>query len=115
MIADDTNQPLTVSEINRFIKSILTNQKELKNIWVKGEISNFSRSGNGHIYFSLKDTGSLIRCTFFSYSNQYYKGKPLQDGLEVQVLGSISVYEPGGTYSINVNKVEELEQLNQAH
>ncbi|MCB1190394.1 MAG: exodeoxyribonuclease VII large subunit [Leptospiraceae bacterium] len=108
MIVEETNQPLTVSDVNRFIKSILSSQKDLKNIWVKGEISNFTRSGNGHIYFSLKDPSSLIRCTFFSYSNQYYKGKPLKDGLEVQVLGSISVYEPGGTYSINVTKVEEL-------
>lgn len=101
-------KPFTVTEINRSIKNILSNQDNLKNIWVKGEISNYSRSSSGHIYFSLKDPISVIRCTYFSYSNKYYIGKPLKDGREIQVFGSISVYEQGGSYSINVNKIEEL-------
>lgn len=101
-------RPLSVSEVNRSIKSILLERRELKDIWVKGEISNYSPSGAGHIYFSLKDQTSVIRCTFFSFQNKNYKGKKLQDGMEVQVFGSINLYEPGGYYSINVARVEEL-------
>jgi exodeoxyribonuclease VII large subunit len=101
-------RPLSVSEVNRSIKSILLERKELKDIWIKGEISNYSPSGAGHIYFSLKDPTSVIRCTFFSFQNKNYKGKKLQDGMEVQVFGSINLYEPGGYYSVNVARVEEL-------
>ncbi len=101
-------RPLSVSEVNRSIKSILLERRELKDIWIKGEISNYSPSGAGHIYFSLKDPTSVIRCTFFSFQNKNYKGKKLQDGMEVQVFGSINLYEPGGYYSVNVARVEEL-------
>ena len=101
-------RPLSVSEVNRSIKSILLERKELKDIWIKGEISNYSPSGAGHIYFSLKDPTRVIRCTFFSFQNKNYKGKKLQDGMEVQVFGSINLYEPGGYYSVNVARVEEL-------
>ncbi|MDX1957661.1 MAG: exodeoxyribonuclease VII large subunit [Leptospiraceae bacterium] len=99
---------LTVSELNKSIKSILGERKELKNIWVKGEILNYSQSGTGHIYFNLKDSTSTIRCAFFSFQAQNYRGKKLKDGLEIKALGSISVYEPGGYYSFSVNKIEEL-------
>ncbi len=101
-------KPLSVSEVNRSIKSILLDRRELKDIWIKGEISNYSPSGAGHIYFSLKDATSVIRCTFFSFQNKNYKGKKLLDGMEVQVFGSINLYEPGGYYSVNVARVEEL-------
>lgn len=97
-----------VSEINATIKSIINDKPELKNIWVKGEISNYSSSSGGHIYFSLKDPASVIRCTFFSYANKNYKHILLEDGKEIQVYGSVSVYEQGGTYNINVTKVEVL-------
>lgn len=101
-------RPLSVSEVNRSIKSILLERRELKDIWIKGEISNYSPSGAGHIYFSLKDATSVIRCTFFSFQNKNYKGKKLRDGMEIQVFGSINLYEPGGYYSVNVSRVEEL-------
>jgi exodeoxyribonuclease VII large subunit len=98
----------SVSEVNANIKSILTSKPELKNIWVKGEISNLSTSGTGHTYFSLKEPNSLIRCTFFSYSRKNYKGKSLEDGMQVQVYGSITVYEPSGAYNLNVTQVQPI-------
>lgn len=98
----------TVTEITQRIKHHLQSNPELKDIWLEGEISNFSISGNGHIYFSLKDVNSLIRCTFFSYSNQKYKGLKLKDGLKVQVFGSINLYEPSGTYSLNVTQIQQI-------
>ncbi|MCB1158773.1 MAG: exodeoxyribonuclease VII large subunit [Leptospiraceae bacterium] len=98
----------TVSEINRNVKDTLNANPEFKNIWVRGEISNYSSSGTGHKYFSLKDSSSIIRCTFFSYAFRSYKGRPLKDGMEVQVYGNLSVYEAGGSYNINVNQLEEI-------
>ncbi|MCB1141754.1 MAG: exodeoxyribonuclease VII large subunit [Leptospiraceae bacterium] len=98
----------SVSEINRNLKNLINERQEFKNIWVQGEISNFSISGVGHSYFSLKDNNCVIRCTFFSSHFRNYKGKKLSDGMQVQVLGSLSVYEAGGTYNINVSRVDEL-------
>ncbi len=100
---------ITVSELNSFIKGLFTRTQDLKNVLVKGEISNLSaRSGSDHIYFSLKDKNSIIKCNFFSFQNRNYKGKPLQNGMEVLVSGNVSVYEVQGTYNIQVQTVEEL-------
>jgi len=100
---------LTVSDVNRLIKASLQEVDELKNIWVKGEVSNFSQTASsGHMYFSLKDNLSVIKCAFFSFQSKHYKGTPLKNGMEIRIFGSISVYEPGGYYSFSVQKVEEL-------
>lgn len=98
----------SVSDITRSIKQILGERQELKNIWIRGEISNVSLSGNGHLYFSLKDPGSIIKCNFFSYNYKNYKGSKIKDGLEVRVYGSVTVYEQGGQYNFNVARLEEL-------
>lgn len=100
---------LSVSEVNRLIKSKLQDSTEFKNIWVRGEISNHSQTNSsGHIYFSLKDTTSVIKCAFFSFQAKNYKGTPLRNGMEILVYGSVSVYEPGGYYSLTVQKIEEI-------
>ncbi len=100
---------LSVSEVNRIIKATLQESDGLKNIWVKGEISNFSQTASsGHMYFSLKDATSVIKCAFFSFQSKSYKGRPLKNGMEIRLFGSVSVYEPGGYYSLSVQKVEEL-------
>ncbi|XDD48733.1 exodeoxyribonuclease VII large subunit [Leptospira sp. WS92.C1] len=106
----EESKPLSVSEVTRILKTIITGSKDLKNIWVRGEISNYSKPNSGHIYFSLKDATSLIRCTFFNYSNKNYSGKPLSDGMEIQVYGAVTLYEAGGSYNLNVTRVEELGQ-----
>ncbi|EIE01557.1 exodeoxyribonuclease VII large subunit [Leptospira licerasiae] len=100
----------SVSEINSIVKQLLTGPDILRNIWIQGEISNYSKSHQGHIYFNLKDPKSLIACTFFSYSNGRYKGKPLENGMEIKAFGAVSVYEPRGQYNLNISKVEELGQ-----
>lgn len=100
---------LSVGEVNRLIKAKLQDSTEFKNIWVRGEISNHSQTNSsGHIYFSLKDTTSVIKCAFFSFQAKNYKGTPLRNGMEILVYGSISVYEPGGYYSLTVQKIEEI-------
>lgn len=102
------NKPLSVTDVNRIIKNIISGNDDIKNIWVKGEISNYSKASSGHIYFSLKDPGGVIRCTFFSFNNRNHQIKKLEDGMEVIVLGTVSVYEQGGSYNLNITKIEDL-------
>ncbi|TGK78287.1 exodeoxyribonuclease VII large subunit [Leptospira noumeaensis] len=106
---ETVDSSLSVSEVNRLIKSKLQDSPEFKNIWIRGEISNHSQTNSsGHMYFSLKDQASVIKCAFFSFQAKNYRGTPLRNGMEILVYGSVSVYEPGGYYSITVQKVEEI-------
>ncbi|MBE7411282.1 MAG: exodeoxyribonuclease VII large subunit [Leptospiraceae bacterium] len=104
------NKVFLVSEITKIVKTILTEEDILKNIWIRGEVSNLSFSSSGHIYFSLKDDNSILKCIFLSFNSNRYKGKKLQNGMEIQVNGGITVYEAGGYYNFNVTKVEEIGQ-----
>ena len=91
---------LSVSEVNRHIKSIITGDFILNNLQVKGEISNCKYHDNGHIYFTLKDKSSAIKAVLWKNTP-----KPdffLEDGMEVIVYGGVSLYEAGGYYQINV-------------
>ncbi len=98
----DRNNIFSVSEINLHIKNILENY--IPNLMVEGEIANFTRHRSGHIYFSLKDENSTIRCVFFrSYaSNLDFDPK---EGDKVICKGKITVFERGGNYQLNVTKM----------
>ena len=97
----------TVSDINQYIKALLSRDENLKFIYVKGEISNFKMASNGHFYFSLKDDKSLIGAMMFaSYANKA-TFKP-ENGQEVVVFGSIDAYPGRGTYQIIVYQMEEV-------
>lgn len=94
----------SVTEINSHIKSVIADDFALRNICIKGEISNCKYHDNGHIYFTLKDDNSSIRAVIWKTVK-----KPdfiLEDGLEVLVQGQISVYESGGYYQVNVREVK---------
>ena len=97
----------TVSDINQYIKAVLSNDENLKLIYVKGEISNFKMASNGHFYFSLKDDKSLIGATMFSNYASKCNFKP-ENGQEVVVFGSIDAYPGRGTYQIIVYQMEEV-------
>lgn len=105
-----SDKPLSVSELNKKISNLLSSSLEFRSIWVKGEISNFNIAPSGHFYFSLKDSTSNLKCTFFQGRSQSYSGRPLKNGMEVLAQGNINVYEPRGEYSLNVFKVEEVGQ-----
>jgi exodeoxyribonuclease VII large subunit len=92
----------TVSEINRHIKNVV--ESNIPQLFIEGEISNFKHHSSGHIYFSLKDNYSSIRCVFFSSYNKYLKIKP-KNGDKVICGGKITVYEVGGSYQLNVTKL----------
>ena len=93
----------SVSELTDDIKVLLENT--FPDVWVEGEISNFSQSQSGHIYFSLKDPKSTLRCVFFRGVNQGLKFG-LKDGLQCLAWGRINVYAPSGQYQLNIQRLE---------
>ena len=97
----------SVSEITGLLKSLIEQHSHLRNVWVQGQISNCSRSGAGHTYFTLKDANSQIRCALFRSSAVGIRFLP-RDGEEVLVQGKIGIYAVRGEYQITVNKVEPL-------
>jgi exodeoxyribonuclease VII large subunit len=96
---------LKVSEINRYIKSLIHGDPGLRDLWVTGELSNFKHHRSGHMYFTLKDDNSSLRCVFFRRENMRCLFKP-SDGMGVIIHGSISVYEPDGLYQLYVAEME---------
>ena len=99
-------KPVSVSQLNSYIKRILQTDPILGNVSVTGELSNFKYHSTGHVYFSLKDEKSTIRC-FLPSGNADNIAFRLEDGLEVNVYGYLYLYEKGGYYSINVKDIEE--------
>lgn len=96
---------ISVTALNRYISYKFDMDNNLKEIYLKGELSNFKYSGK-HCYFSLKDQTSEIQGMFFYPSNLSLKFKP-QDGMSVLVSGYVQVYQKKGTYAIIVNKMEQ--------
>ena len=99
----------SVSDVNRYIKAIISQDENLKFISVRGELSNFKRGANGHLYFSLKDKESLINCAMFST----YAGKLIfepKDGDEVLVMASVDVYAARGNYQLIVYEMNSIGQ-----
>lgn len=99
-------KPLKVSEVNGYIKRIISGDIILSNLQVEGEISNFKHHYSGHMYFSLKDEKSKIKCVMFKNDNENLRIK-LDDGIKVTVTGYISVYDREGDYQLYVRKIEE--------
>ena len=100
----DRQDCLTVSTLNAKIRGLL--EEELSNIWVKGEISNFHHHpASGHMYFTIKDNSSEIRCTMFRMNNLHLNFKPV-DGMEVRIYGNVSVYEKRGQVQLKVGMME---------
>ncbi len=98
-------QVLKVSEINRYVKGLIQGDPRLRDLWVAGELSNFKHHRSGHMYFTLKDSASSLRCVFFRRENERCLFKPA-DGMEVIIHGNISVYEPDGVYQLYVAEME---------
>ncbi len=95
----------TVSEVNRIIKGLIQGDPRLRNLWVAGELSNFTHHRSGHMYFTIKDGAASLRCVFFRRDNARCRFQPV-DGMEILAYGSLSVYEPGGAYQLYVTEME---------
>ena len=90
---------ISVSKLNKYIKNKVADDEYLKSVLVKGEISNFKNHYTGHMYFTLKDNESLIKCIMFKTYAQKLNFMP-KDGMTVIILGSVSVFERDGIYQI---------------
>ncbi len=98
-------QPISVTELNSYIKNKFEDDEYLNNVLVKGEISNFKHHYTGHMYFTLKDENSLIKCIMFKSYTTTLNFIP-KDGLKVRILGSVSVFERDGVYQIYVKAMD---------
>ena len=96
---------LSVTALTKYIKTKLETDTHLTSIALKGEVSNFKLHSRGHLYFSIKDDGAQINAIMFAGDAKRLKMMP-KDGDHVLVLGKISVYEPSGSYSIQVIQLE---------
>lgn len=99
----------TVSELTWRIKRIIESDNELKSLWVTGEISNFSRPASGHIYFTLKDGKSVLKCVMWRSDVKSLEKLP-NNGDSIEVHGSISVYEASGQYQLYADKIRPVGQ-----
>lgn len=111
------NQVITVSQLNFYIKSLLDGNDTLKQVFLTGEISNFTdHYRSGHFYFSLKDEKSVVKCVMFSRYSSRVRFHP-EDGMKVLVRGAVSVYEASGQYQLYVEDMrpEGIGALNLAY
>jgi len=96
---------LTVSELNRYLKDLISKDSVLSGLWVKGEISNFKSHYSGHFYFTLKDEKSVLRCVMFRSRAATLPFMP-EDGMKVLIGGYISVFERDGQYQLYVEEMQ---------
>ena len=95
----------SVSDLNSEVKWLLDTQ--FGSVWVEGEISNLMRARTGHMYFSLKDSRSQLRCAMFRNDNRRVQFSPA-DGQKVLVRGRLGIYEQRGDYQLIVDKMTEI-------
>ncbi len=99
-------EPISVSDLNKYMKEKVASDEYLNSVLVKGEISNFKHHYTGHLYFTLKDESSLIKCIMFKTSTATLNFVP-KDGMKVIVLGTVSVFERDGVYQIYCKAMKE--------
>jgi len=98
-------KPISVSQLNAYIKRVLQTDPLLNQVAVLGEISNLKYHDSGHVYFSLKDRSGKINC-FLPSGVVSSMVVELEDGLEIVAIGNVSVFERGGYYSLQIKAIE---------
>jgi exodeoxyribonuclease VII large subunit len=98
------SEPFTVSQLTGHIRRLFDDDPLLADLWVEGEVSNFTRASSGHCYFTLKDAGSQIACVMWRTVAQVQDYLPV-GGDQVLVQGHVSVYEAGGRYQLYVERL----------
>ncbi|MGD0707771.1 MAG: exodeoxyribonuclease VII large subunit [Anaerolineaceae bacterium] len=93
---------LTVSDLTHYLRQVFESDEILRDVWVRGEISNLSRPSSGHIYFTLKDSGAALRAVIWK-GNALRLRMELREGMSVEAHGAITIYEPRGEYQIIVD------------
>ncbi|MCE8422535.1 MAG: exodeoxyribonuclease VII large subunit [Candidatus Methanoperedens sp.] len=100
----DEKSVYTVHELTLAIKNVLTDGK-FSDVWIRGEISNFTNHNSGHRYFTLKDKNSSLQCVMFKWHGQKLRFE-LEHGMKVLVLGDIDLYELRGQYQLKVREIK---------
>jgi len=103
-LAPDTREIYTPARLNREARVLL--ERGFPVLWIEGELSNLSRPGSGHWYFSLKDATAQLRCAMFRQKNLLVSFGP-REGMHVIARGRISLYEPRGDYQLIVEHLEQ--------
>ncbi|NMB60588.1 MAG: exodeoxyribonuclease VII large subunit, partial [Chloroflexi bacterium] len=93
----------SVTEITRYLRTLLESDSLLQDVWISGEVSNISRPASGHIYFTLKDSGAAIKCVI--WRSAAFRIPDMQVGSQVEAHGAVSLYERDGSYQLYVNAV----------
>ncbi|MFC0522664.1 exodeoxyribonuclease VII large subunit [Pontibacillus salicampi] len=99
------NRYLTVSALTKYIKRKFETDPHLKQVWLKGEISNFKHHSRGHMYLTIKDDKSRVNAVMFAGNNRSLQFKP-ENGMNVLIRGEIGVYEPVGQYQLYIQQME---------
>jgi exodeoxyribonuclease VII large subunit len=89
----------TVTDLTRYLRELFESDELLQDVWVQGEVSNFSRPTSGHLYFTLKDSSASLRCVMWRNTAMRQSFLP-RDGDAIEVHGALSVYEAGGQYQL---------------
>ena len=95
---------LTVTSLNLYVKSLLEGDRNLANIAVEGELSNFKKYPSGHCYFTLKDEKSALKAVMFQGYARELNFTP-ENGMKVIVRGKVSLYERDGAYQMYVTNM----------
>lgn len=103
-VGTDQDSPLTVTQLNTWIKRTL--EKNISTIWIEGEIGSLTRSNAGHIYLTLKDSESQIACVVWRSTLERIDVE-LSEGMAVLVQGRLDVYPPRGNYQLVIQRVEQ--------
>jgi exodeoxyribonuclease VII large subunit len=117
MNARDHQQPLplfqptslTITSLTRYLRELFESDELLGDVWVLGEISNYTRASSGHVYLTLKDAGAALRCVIWRSTAQRIQ-LGLQNGLAVEAHGSVSVYERDGSYQLYIDAIRPAGQ-----
>lgn len=96
---------LAVNELTEYLVELFESDPILTDLWVQGEVSNFTRSAAGHCYFTLKDSESQLRCVFFKHDARWSSFTPA-NGDAIQAHGRVTLYEPRGEYQLRVDLVQ---------
>lgn len=96
---------LDVAQVTAYIKDLLDSDPILQDVWIRGEVSNFSRSSAGHIYFTLKSSAAQLRCVLFRGNARWLTFQP-GNGDAILAHGNISIYENAGQYQLYVDLIQ---------
>ena len=105
MLSSQSPSIYTVSRLNQTVRLLL--EQEMGQVWISGEISNFTQPSSGHWYFTLKDDTAQVRCAMFRNSNRRVTFRP-QNGQQVLVRASVTLYEPRGDYQLIAESITRI-------